>query len=92
MKKKPETVALVDVPDEGLISLLGKRVMLFCMRFHYAGVLEGVNESCVKLSNAQIVLDTGLFSNNRFADAQVPYKAEFYVQISSIQMFVELPF
>lgn len=59
-----------EVEGEGLLALLGKRVTLFCMNYIYTGNLEGVNESCVKLTDAYIVYETGAFNVTEWKDAQ----------------------
>ena len=48
-------VSVTEVEGEGLISLLGEKVILFCMNYFYAGKLSGVNASCVPLEDAAIV-------------------------------------
>ncbi len=75
-----------EIENEGLISLLGRTVTLFCLNYTYAGKLIGVNLTCVKLENAHIVYETGSFSDSKFKDAQKLNK-EFYVQISAIESF-----
>ena len=75
-----------DKENEGLISLLGKTVTLFCANYIYAGKLVGVNVTCVKLENAHLVFETGSFNDSKFKDAQKLNK-EFYVQIGAIESF-----
>ena len=43
-----------DVQGEGLEKLLGDRVTLFCGNYIYTGKLDGVSDSCVLLTDAQI--------------------------------------
>lgn len=45
MKKLPTQV--IEVDNEGLISLLGKKVTLFCMNYIYTGLSESF-EFCEK--------------------------------------------
>ena len=45
--KKAVTVEVVEVANEGLISLLGKTITCFCMNYIYTGKLEGVNDTCI---------------------------------------------
>ena len=40
-------VNVVEVEGEGLVSLLGENVILFCMNYFYAGKLAGVNSDTV---------------------------------------------
>ena len=88
MKKLP-TVEVVEVPDEGLIALLGKRGTFFCMNYIYTGDLSGVNSTCVLLDNPSIVYETGSFSEKHWKDAQ-PLPNSIYIQTSSIEMFGEI--
>lgn len=85
MKK---VVQVTEVDGEGLIALLGKRVMIFCMNYIYTGELEGVNASCVLLKDPAIVYETGAFDSKTFGDAQkLPYA--LYVHTNSIESFCE---
>jgi hypothetical protein len=84
MKKVP--VKFEEVEGEGLLVLLGKRVTLFCSNYIYTGNLSGVNDTCVLLTDAYIVYETGSFSDNQWKDAQKLAK-EFYVQINAIESF-----
>lgn len=84
--KKIVTVAEVD--GEGLVALLGKKVMLFCMNYIYTGTLSGVNSTCVLLEDPAIVYETGAFDSKSFKDAQkLPHS--LYVQTGSIESFCE---
>jgi hypothetical protein len=84
--KKPVTVEVVEVPNEGLIALLGQTVTLFCARYIYTGVLAGVNDTCVLLENPKIVYETGPFDTKDWKDAQsLPHS--FYVAIPAIESF-----
>ncbi len=75
--------------NEGLESLLGKTVLLMCATYFYTGILEGVNETCVKLKDPKIVYDTGDWSKEQWADAQSMDVKSFYVQTSFIESFGE---
>lgn len=74
------------VEGEGLDALLGERITLFCANFIYTGKLVGVNESCVLLSDAAIVYETGPFSDSAWKDAQ-KLPSSWYVQTSAIESF-----
>jgi len=84
--EKPAVVK--EVENEGLVALLGKQVMLFCLNYIYTGKLTGVNASCVLLENPSIVYETGPFSDQKFKDAQ-PLPFQHYVQTSAIESFGE---
>lgn len=79
---------VTEVENEGLMALLGKRVMIFGMNYIYAGTLMGVNETCVLLEDGGIVYNTGSFDNTKFEDFQkLPYPN--YIMLNSIESFSE---
>ena len=80
-------VTVTEVDGEGLEALLGQNVLLLCLNYIYTGKLVGVNASFVKLEGAQIVYETGPFSNKEFKDAQSLPVSEWYVQTSAIESF-----
>ena len=84
--KKAVTVEVVEVANEGLISLLGQNVTFFCMNYIYAGKLEGVNDTCILLKNPSIVYETGAFDNKTWKDAQ-KLPNSLYIQTASIESF-----
>ena len=61
---------VVDVENEGLVSMLGERVFLMCTTYFYSGNLVGVNDSFVKLDDCHLVYSTGEWSAKAWADAQ----------------------
>ncbi len=75
-----------DVDNEGLMSLLGERVTLFCGVYIYTGKLVGVNETCVKLEDAGVVFETGAFNTKDWKDCQ-KLPNGWYVQTSAIESF-----
>lgn len=76
------------VEGEGLDALLGQRVLLFCLNYIYTGVLEGVNESCVLLTDPSIVYETGPFKGSAgYKDAQPLHADKWYVQRGAIESF-----
>jgi hypothetical protein len=77
----------VDSKTEGLDSLLGEKVMLFCANYIYAGVLSGVNDKFVKLDEACIVYETGAFTNATYKDAQSLGKDPHFVQTAFIESY-----
>ncbi len=78
-----------DDGTEGLDSLLGERITLFCLNYIYTGKLVGVNDSCVKLTDAAIVYETGAFGEVAWKDAQ-PLPHDWYVQRAAIESFGKL--
>ena len=80
----PTNLTLVDVPDAGFVSLLGKEIEIFESTYIYAGVLIGVNDTFLKLGNPHIIYETGSFSDSRNKDAQ-PLNREWHcIQINAI--------
>jgi len=75
-----------DVEGEGLMSLMGQRITLFCVNYIYTGKLVGVNDSDVKLSDAAIVYETGAFGESNWKDAQ-SYPSDLYVRTSAIESY-----
>jgi hypothetical protein len=72
---------------EGLEKLLGERITMFCANYIYTGKLTGVNETCVLLTDAFIVYETGPLKNDpTWKDAQ-PLPHDWYVQINAIESF-----
>lgn len=84
MKMLPAKV--VEVANEGLTSLLGEDVLIFCFNYFYYGKLVGVNDTCIKLENVYQVFETGAFNDSKFRDAQ-KFAAEWYIQNSAIESF-----
>ena len=75
-----------DVQGEGLEKLIGERMTLFCMNYIYTGKLIGVNETCLLLTEASIVYETGELMDGKWKDAQkLPH--DWYVQCSAVESF-----
>ena len=75
------------VEGEVLEKFLGEPITLFCVNYIYTGKLSGVNESCVLLTDAAIVYETGAFNEKGWKDAQKLPGGEWYVQLSAIESF-----
>lgn len=63
---------LIEV-KEGATSMessLGKTVTVFGGNYIYTGLLTGVNDTYIELSNAKIVYETGAFTSRQWKDAQ----------------------
>lgn len=80
-------VKVEEVDGEGLIGFLNKRVLLMCSSYFYEGILEGVNASFVKLTDAYIVFETGPFTDKSYKDRQKLSSSEWYVTTQSIESF-----
>lgn len=81
---------IVEIEGDGLQSLLGEKVLIMCMNYFYTGVLSGVNEDSIALNEAQIVYETGPFSNKKFKDSQNLPADEWFVRIETIESFGKL--
>ncbi len=78
---------MIEVED-GLETLLERKVLIFCMNYIYTGVLKGVNQTCILLEQASIVYETGAFDKKSFTDAQ-KLPNPLYIQSASIESFSE---
>jgi hypothetical protein len=81
-------VNVQEVEGEGLVGLLGEKVILFCMNYFYAGTLAGVNSDCVLLEDAGIVYETGAFTDKAWKDLQKIHEP-LYVRIALIEAFAK---
>lgn len=81
-------VTVSEVKGEGLIGLLGKRVLVMCAAYFYHGTLVGVNDSYIKPDDAAIVYETGAWTDKALKDAQ-PMGNGHYVMIGAIESFRE---
>ncbi len=79
-------VTVTEVEGEGLESLLGEPVALFCMNYTYVGKLVGVNDKFLLLEDGAICYETGDFSNGTWKDAQ-KVGQPLYVMIDKIEAF-----
>jgi hypothetical protein len=80
-------VLVQEQENEGLDSLLGQVVTLFCGVYIYTGKLVGVNDTCVKLEDAGIVYETGAFDKKDWQDMQKMPNDFWYVTTQSIESF-----
>lgn len=81
------TKIVKQVEGEGLESLLGQRVVLFCLNYIYDGVLEGINDTCVLLTDASVVYETGPFNKAGYTDVQKLHTDKWYVQRGAVESF-----
>jgi hypothetical protein len=79
-------VNVQEVEGEGLVALLGQRVTLFALNYIYTGLLAGVNDTCVLLTDPAIVYETGAFADKAWKDAQ-KLPGDLYVQNRCIEAF-----
>lgn len=79
-------VKVEEIEGEGLLALLGQRVTLMCANYFYTGKLEGVNATCVLLSDAHMIYETGAWNEPKWKDAQ-KLPGSIYVQTHMIEAF-----
>lgn len=71
---------------EGLESLLGEEIQIWCECYIYSGILEAVGERDLLLKAAKVVYETGILAERGFKDSQeIPH--EWYVRISKIESY-----
>lgn len=82
-------VNITEVEGEGLVALMGQRVLLMCLNYFYAGELVGVNDKFVQLKDASVVYETGEWSAKQWKDAQRIGEAGsvWYVQTAAIEAY-----
>ena len=81
---------VIEVENEGLISLLNENILVMCGNYFYYGKLIGVNDTCIKIEKCHQVFETGAFTDKTFKDKQ--FIAEvWYVQLNSIESFGKSP-
>jgi hypothetical protein len=85
--KMKKLVEVVTVQNEGLLSLLGKKVTFFCLNYIYTGELVGVQDDCVLIKNPAIVYETGAFTGKSYKDVQSLCVDEFYIAKNCIESF-----
>jgi hypothetical protein len=81
-------VNVTEVEGEGLVALLGEKVILMCMNYNYVGTLVGVNDvdALLDAKDAAIVYETGEWSAKEWKDAQKIGKP-VYVRIDKIEAY-----
>lgn len=78
---------LIQVVDgEGLEKLIGQRVTFFCINYIYTGLLTGVSENDVLLTEAGIVYETGELNTKDWNDIQL-LPGNWYVRTSCIESY-----
>ena len=75
-----------NVDGEGLAAFLGHKIFIMCGNYFYTGTLSGINDTCVLLTDASIVYETGEWSAKAYKDAQ-KLPSNWYVNISAIESF-----
>ena len=80
-------VTTTEVEGEGLLALMGERVLLMCANYFYTGKLVGVNADFVQLEDPAIVYETGPWTSAKYQDEQKLHTKVFYVRTPAIEAF-----
>lgn len=83
----PEKQQAIEVEKEGLVSLLGQTITVFCAVYIYTGKLMFVNSTVIRLESPKIVYETGAFDNPGWSEAEsLPNDA--YIMLGMIESFM----
>ena len=74
-----------EVEGEGLESLLGQNVMVWCLNYIYSGKLVGVNTGDILLEDAGVVYETGPLKEEPKDRQELP--SALYVRIDKIECY-----
>ena len=75
---------ILESDDAGFVTMLGEKVCVFCSVYIYTGVLSGVSEDHVELTEPKLVYDTGPLDHGEWKDAQT-LPSPWRVQIQHIE-------
>lgn len=85
-KSKP-----IEVSGDGLESLLGEVVQLWCLNYIYSGKLVGVNTNDVVLEDAVVVYETGKLTDKQFKVIERVSSKELFVRTAAIESYTLAP-
>ena len=80
-------VEVTELKGEGLEALMSLQILVFCANYIYTGRLVGVNDTCVKLTHAHVVYETGSFTEKGYKDAQPLPGDCWYIGRNMIESF-----
>jgi hypothetical protein len=80
-------VNVIDIDEDGLESLLGEYVQLWCMNYIYAGRLIGVNQDAVCLAESVVVYETGRMTDKGWKLAESTGLNELFIRIPAIESY-----
>lgn len=76
--------------QDGLLSLMGKRVTFWCVNYIYTGKLIGVNDVEVRLTDAAVVYETGPLTDGAGWKDSQPLPHDQFVRLSAVESYGEL--
>jgi hypothetical protein len=78
---------VIEKEQEGLVSLLGKDVWLWCMNYIYSGTLIGVSHHGAKLANPKVVYKAGDLNKTGFEKSESFMSEHHYVRLNAIESY-----
>ena len=91
MKRLVKPVEVIEVENEGAISLLGQYVEIRCGNYHYAGKLVGVNDLCVELDEAHTIFNSGAYTPEKYDNVQPHVESLLLVYFNFIESMMPIP-
>lgn len=91
---KTKVVQLESVVVEesrGLLEERGKVVLVHCINYIYSGMLTNVSDTEVELTKAQVVFETGGYSDKKFKNAQSVQNTPVHLSRGAIESWWTLP-
>ena len=79
---------IVETTNDGIESLLGKTIQVWCCNYIYQGHLSGVSDTTLKLENASVVYETGPLKGPNKTSEELP--AVWFVQLTAVESFGEV--
>jgi hypothetical protein len=80
-----------EVQGDGLESLLGEMVQVWCINYIYSGKLIGVNTADIVLEDAVVVYETGKMTDKQFKFAEPVASKELFVRTAVIESYSLAP-
>ena len=75
------------VESSNFEATLGENVFITCCRFFYAGELTGVNDTCIELTNPEIVYETGHWREKGWKNSEKIAK-KVVIMLASIESWL----
>ena len=76
---------VVESDDSFLGSMMGEKIVLYCSRYIYCGILTGVDEDSLQLKDCKIVFDTGAHDAKEWAISEPTLTSTWTVMRQSIE-------
>jgi hypothetical protein len=79
---------ILETNESNLEFYLGKKIVIYCCRYIYAGTLINIDDFSIKLTDAGIVYETGEHNAKNWERFE-PIKKDHCVALQSIESFGE---